>query len=156
RSKMTLSRRRPNPPRLFPKNGCFKVSKFRIKTGRVSAEGGAMSEKQAQPARSDKDEQAKSEKDKQGRSDKEKQARSEKDMFYRSRMFPDVRSALKYQQKSIEQIKTTCLVGTDANVLLMPYQIDRVSLDEIVKVYNSLNKEKRLIIPAQAAREFLS
>ena len=115
-----------------------------------------MSEKQAQPARSDKDEQAKSEKDKQGRSDKEKQARSEKDMFYRSRMFPDVRSALKYQQKSIEQIKTTCLVGTDANVLLMPYQIDKVSLDEIVRVYNSLNKEKRLIIPAQAAREFLS
>jgi hypothetical protein len=78
------------------------------------------------------------------------------DFFYRDRIFADAKALLQYKQKPLEEIKTSCLVGIDANVLLLPYQLNSVSLDEIVKVYTRLNRDKRLIFPAQALREFFS
>jgi PIN like domain len=77
-------------------------------------------------------------------------------LFYRDKIFPDAKALLQYKQKAIEEIKSSCLVGIDANILLLPYQLNQVSLTEIVKVYTSLNAHKRLIIPGQALREFFT
>jgi hypothetical protein len=78
------------------------------------------------------------------------------DLFYRDKIFPDAKALLQYKQKAIEELKSSCLVGVDANILLLPYQLNQVSLSEIVKVYTSLNADKRLIIPGQAVREFFT
>jgi PIN like domain len=84
------------------------------------------------------------------------QGSTPRDFFYREKIFPDAKALLQYKQKSMEEIKAACLVGIDANVLLLPYQLNSVSLAEIVKVYTKLNRDKRLIFPAQAVREFFS
>jgi hypothetical protein len=65
------------------------------------------------------------------------------DFFYRDKIFPDAKALLQFRQKPLEEIKASCLVGIDANVLLLPYQLNSVSLDEIVKVYTRLNRDKR-------------
>jgi hypothetical protein len=78
------------------------------------------------------------------------------DLFYRDKIFPDAKALLQYKQKAIGEIKSSCLVGVDANVLLLPYQLNQISLGEIVKVYTSLNAGKRFIIPGQAVREFFT
>jgi hypothetical protein len=78
------------------------------------------------------------------------------DFFYRDKIFPDAKALLEYRQRPIEELKDACLVAIDTNVLLVPYQLDKQSLGEIIKVYKSLNAEKRLILPGQAVREFVS
>jgi hypothetical protein len=56
--------------------------------------------------------------------------------------------------EKLENIKTEALVGLDASVLLVPYRLDPISLKDIKTVYSSLRDQNRLIVPAQAAREF--
>jgi PIN domain-containing protein len=81
-------------------------------------------------------------------------APSQGDPSYLNQVFPKSDTVFDRKQESIAEIKQTCLVALDANVLLLPYKMNRVSLHEIGKIYTVLNKEGRLIIPAQAAREF--
>ncbi|WP_394849630.1 PIN-like domain-containing protein [Pendulispora brunnea] len=50
--------------------------------------------------------------------------------------------------------RETALVVLDANVLLAPYQTSSATLDEIERIYGKLRADGRLIVPAQAAREF--
>lgn len=69
-------------------------------------------------------------------------------------IFPDARGVFTAAQRSTDEIKSTCLVVLDANVLLLPYKMEGVSLSEIVKVYQPLVKAGRLVIPPQAVREF--
>jgi len=47
------------------------------------------------------------------------------DLFYRDKIFPDAKALLQYKQKAIEEIKSSCLVGVDANILLLPYQLNQ-------------------------------
>lgn len=69
-------------------------------------------------------------------------------------MFPDAQGLFTAAQPSADDIKASCFVVLDANVLLLPYKMEDVSLSEIVKVYEPLSKSNRLVIPPQAAREF--
>ncbi len=69
-------------------------------------------------------------------------------------LFPDAQGIFTAVQPPAEEIKGTCFVVLDANVLLLPYKMENVSLSEIVKVYEYLTKASRLVIPPQAAREF--
>ena len=49
---------------------------------------------------------------------------------------------------------STALVVLDTNVLLAPYRTSTGALGEIAKVYGMLQKERRLLVPGQVAREF--
>lgn len=48
----------------------------------------------------------------------------------------------------------TSLVVLDTNVLLEPYRTSSSALAEIQKVYGALKKGRRLLVPAEVAREF--
>jgi hypothetical protein len=67
-------------------------------------------------------------------------------------VFPDAQGILDIQYKSLMAMKDAALVSLDANVLLLPYEMDNVSLSKIVEVYKSLAHEKRIVITAQAVR----
>lgn len=68
--------------------------------------------------------------------------------------FADPQGMLDAQYKTLDDIKDDCLVALDANVLLLPYGLDSVTLGKLIAVYRQLAKQGQLIIPAQAAREF--
>jgi hypothetical protein len=76
------------------------------------------------------------------------------DPSYLHQVFPKSDTLFDLKQEPIEKIKKDCLVALDANVLLLPYQMNKVSLQEVGKVYTTINEDARLLIPAQAAREF--
>jgi hypothetical protein len=76
------------------------------------------------------------------------------DPSYLHQVFPNSETVFDRKQEPIADIKNDCLVALDANVLLLPYQMNKVSLQEVGKVYATLNQAGRLLIPAQAAREF--
>lgn len=69
--------------------------------------------------------------------------------------FPEVEEFFEFENENIVNIKQRCLVALDANVLLLPYKMDSLSLTSIGKIYLRLSTEKRLLLPAQAAREYL-
>ena len=69
-------------------------------------------------------------------------------------LFPDVKTVFGVTLKPLAAIKDSCLVVLDTNVLLVPYTINPKGLDEVAKAYRKLVGEKRLVIPAQVAREF--
>lgn len=79
----------------------------------------------------------------------------------------DFDSTLSYQEKfeSTEHIFSSSvrklpdfvndsIVVLDTNVLLIPYTLRNEDVAEIEKVYQSLNKKKRLFLPKHVAREF--
>lgn len=70
--------------------------------------------------------------------------------------FPDAQGIFDYEYLTIEHIKNDCFVALDANVLLLPYKLEDVSLSDVTQVYKSLAGDGRLVIPSQAAREFAS
>jgi len=77
------------------------------------------------------------------------------DHFWLETVYPNASDAFFHAQKPLDSIKEGCLVVLDANVLLMPYRMGAQSFDEVRRVYDKLSKENRLVIPAQAAREFI-
>ncbi len=76
------------------------------------------------------------------------------DPFALRAFFPDAQGIFDAQYKPLEIVKVDCFVALDANVLLLPYKLENVSLPDVLSTYRQLANEKRLIIPAQAAREF--
>jgi rRNA-processing protein FCF1 len=57
--------------------------------------------------------------------------------------------------QTLEEIKESCYIVIDTNVLLAPYAVGKYDLLEQLKTtYRSLVSQKRLIIPGQVAREF--
>ena len=77
------------------------------------------------------------------------------DEFWLSGLFPEAGQLFSVHQKPIAEIKSHCIVGLDANVLLLPYELGSSSFSKIAEVYRNISKEKRLIVPAQVAREFI-
>ncbi|MEB5930967.1 PIN domain-containing protein [Pseudomonas mosselii] len=69
--------------------------------------------------------------------------------------YPDPASTLSFNLKPKKEIADSCYFVLDANILILPYTAGAQSLQEISKVYKNLAAQKRLFIPAQAAREFL-
>lgn len=68
--------------------------------------------------------------------------------------YPDVGSIFNHQPKTIDTIKSDCLIVLDTNVLLVPYTVGSKGLEEIRKTFNKLTMESRLFIPGQVVREF--
>lgn len=76
------------------------------------------------------------------------------DQFPLHTCFPDAAAIFHRTFKSIEDIKDTCLVALDTNVLLAPYNLSEEPLAQINSTYRNLASAKRLFIPGQVAREF--
>jgi len=74
--------------------------------------------------------------------------------FWLRTIFPEPESIFSTTHKTLSEIKDECFIVLDANVLLLPYKLEDVSLPDVIDVYDSLCSKNRLIIPAQAAREF--
>ena len=75
-------------------------------------------------------------------------------LFHLSERFPDARSIFSTSVPSLEEFKDEALIVVDTNVLLIPYEIQPKSLDEIKNTYQQLIRENRLFIPSQVVREF--
>lgn len=69
-------------------------------------------------------------------------------------MFPDAQGIFTAQHGTLASVKDDCFVALDANVLLLPYKSEGQSLPDIMNAYRPLADAGRLVIPAQAAREF--
>ena len=77
------------------------------------------------------------------------------DTFWLKSVYPDAASTLAFAQVPLEDIKATCMVALDANVLLLPYRLGATSLNEIKELFAKLAHADRIFLPAQAVREFL-
>lgn len=76
------------------------------------------------------------------------------DAFWLTDLYPDAAALFQHQQASLGEISEKCVVALDANVLLWPFELGAASVEDIAKLYKKLAGEGRLIVPAQAAREF--
>jgi len=76
-------------------------------------------------------------------------------LFHLNRQYPNIKDAFKVKIKPLDEIKNSCLIVLDTNVLLLPYTVGSKGLDEVNRIYKKLITESRLHIPGQVAREFL-
>jgi rRNA-processing protein FCF1 len=76
------------------------------------------------------------------------------DIFIADRVFPEADAIFATKFEPLETVKDEALIILDTNVLLLPYTTSKESLEQIKQTYNILVSQKRLIIPAQVAREF--
>lgn len=74
--------------------------------------------------------------------------------FALQNVFPDAQGIFTARYRTVDEIKDSCFVALDANVLLLPYKLAEVSLPDVIDVYRPLAAAGMLAIPAQAAREF--
>lgn len=59
-----------------------------------------------------------------------------------------------FSQKRTQPDLSSALIFLDTNVLLAPYRASSEALDAIVKTYEVLKKQERLVVPGEVAREF--
>lgn len=76
------------------------------------------------------------------------------DAFWLEDTYPDASGLFSYKPATTKIIVAESFVALDANVLLWPYELNSASLAEIDRVYGELQSSGRLVVPAQAAREF--
>ncbi len=76
------------------------------------------------------------------------------DAFWLQDLYPDASILFQHSQPKIKEILKDCFIVLDANVLLWPYELASSSIDEIGKIYKEFSGSKKLVVPAQAAREF--
>lgn len=76
------------------------------------------------------------------------------DVFLSNKNYPDAQGIFFDGYQTLEEVKNSCLVVLDTNVLLVPYGVSKNGLAEIESTYNKLAEEKRLFVPGQVAREF--
>lgn len=77
------------------------------------------------------------------------------DNWLMNEIYPDIANIFSAEIKPPSEIRDTCLVVLDTNVLLVPYTVTKENLDEIADTYQHLAGSKRLYIPGQVAREFV-
>lgn len=80
---------------------------------------------------------------------------SEPDTFLGLNLFPNPEEAFLFRVKTTAELKDTCLFVLDTNVLLVPYSMGKESLALINATLGALAKDGRILIPGQAAREFI-
>lgn len=68
--------------------------------------------------------------------------------------FPEASAVFLSVPKTIDQVKESCFVVLDTNVLLAPYSLDSASIEEIRPIYRNLATKNRLKIPGRVAREY--
>jgi|NOAtaT_6_FD_contig_111_247411_length_3947_multi_6_in_0_out_0_7 rRNA-processing protein FCF1 len=78
----------------------------------------------------------------------------EQNIFVLNKIYPNAESVFAFRPKTLEQIKENCLVVLDTNVLLIPFDTGKESLQQIKSTYKRLTQAKRLVIPGRVAREF--
>lgn len=78
----------------------------------------------------------------------------ELNIFVLNKIYPNAESVFAFRPKTLEQIKENCLVVLDTNVLLIPFDTGKESLQQIKATYERLTQTKRLFIPGRVAREF--
>ena len=71
-------------------------------------------------------------------------------------IFPEPKELLSFSHLELEELKENCIYVLDASTLLALYGTGSKSLSLIENVYKSLKSDSRLVVPAQAAREFLA
>lgn len=82
--------------------------------------------------------------------------KSEKtDRLLSMKLFPNPAEAFFFRVKTTNELKDNGLFVLDANVLLVPYSMGKESLALIKATLSDLAKKGRLLIPGQAAREFI-
>jgi hypothetical protein len=79
---------------------------------------------------------------------------SECDVFIAQSIFPDASAVFTSRPGPLVEAKDTAQIVLDTNALLVPYGIGAQTLSEVEQTYRRLIKEKRLVVPAQVAREF--
>ena len=76
------------------------------------------------------------------------------DPFAANEVYPDAAAVFTGERRALNDIKSTCLVVLDTNVLLIPYTISPKNLEEIGKSYRTVATRGDLVVPAHVAREF--
>lgn len=79
---------------------------------------------------------------------------AEYDPFIASDVFPEAPAIFASKIATLAEVRDTACVVLDTNALLVPYGIGSQTLAQIDRTYRKLANEKRLVVPAQAAREF--
>src|SRR5262249_20209665 len=69
-------------------------------------------------------------------------------------VYPDAAAIFAFEPEPLKAVIADCLVVLDTNVLLVPYNTGKESLEQIRKTYASLVKQNRLVVPGRVAREF--
>lgn len=69
-------------------------------------------------------------------------------------LLPDAAAVFEKSPPSLVEVYPEADVVLDANVLLLPYTTGRDSVQATAKLFGQLAQEKRLFLPAQAAREY--
>jgi hypothetical protein len=77
------------------------------------------------------------------------------DPLLRNQLYPDADALFTFCPKTPEEIKDSATIILDTTTLLLPYAGTH-SLQEIAGVYRSLIAGRRLVVPGQVAREFVS
>lgn len=80
---------------------------------------------------------------------------SKTDNLLALKLFPNPAEAFFFRLKTTKELKDDGLFVLDANVLLVPYSMGKESLALIKATLSDLAKNQRLLIPGQAAREFI-
>ena len=81
-------------------------------------------------------------------------AKPEFDIFHNERIYPDADQIFSIKLSCLNDIKDQCTFVLDTNALLVPYSTGSQSLKEIGDIFKKLKEQKRLMVPAQVAREF--
>lgn len=76
------------------------------------------------------------------------------DKFYLHKVFPKPDEIFSFKYESYNLTKNDCLFVLDTNVLFVPFQTSKKGLSDIKKIFQSLKKSERLLIPSRVAREF--
>lgn len=71
-----------------------------------------------------------------------------------NRVYPDPSAVFACRPRPLQDIKDSCDVFLDASMLLRPYTFSSKTLAELDRILRKLKEQKRLYVPAQAAREF--
>ncbi|MGK3958952.1 PIN-like domain-containing protein [Sorangium sp. So ce118] len=69
-------------------------------------------------------------------------------------VYPDAQAIFSSPQLGLDAIKDDCCVVLDTNVLLVPFDVGKDSLEQLRRTYQNLVKQKRLVVPGHVAREF--
>ncbi|MEM1370270.1 MAG: PIN domain-containing protein [Cyanobacteria bacterium P01_H01_bin.15] len=78
----------------------------------------------------------------------------ETNIFILNSLYPEADAVFSFKPQPLEDIKDSCLIVLDTNVLLIPFDTGKESLEQIKSTYKSLIKTEQLVVPGRVAREF--
>lgn len=85
---------------------------------------------------------------------KKEQSADRRDIFVANSIFPDAAAVFTAKPLTLDEVKDSACIVLDTNPLLVPYASGAQTLAEIETTYRRLLAAGRLLIPAQASREF--